>query len=79
MHVHVKLFRTLPQYYPGHSPQSGLDVEISEDICVAELLDLVQVTQEQVAIVSINGRLANANNTIPDNAEVRLFQPLSGS
>jgi sulfur carrier protein ThiS len=78
MHVRVRFFGTLPQYYPGNYPHSGLDVEIWEDISVAELVDLVQLPQEHVAIVSINGRLAKANDAIPDNAEVKFFQSLSG-
>lgn len=78
MRVRVRLFGTLPRYYPGNYPDSGLDVEIWKDISVAELVELVQLPQEHVAIVSINGRLAKANDTIPDNAEVKFFQSLSG-
>jgi molybdopterin converting factor small subunit len=78
MHVRVRLFGTLPKYYPGIYPQSGLDVVVWKDICVAELVDLMHLPQEQVVIVSINGRLAKANNKIPDNAEVKFFQHLSG-
>lgn len=78
MHVRVRLFGTLPHYYPGNYPDSGLDVKIWKDISVAELVELVQLPQEHVAIVSINGMLAKANDVIPDNAEVKFFQPLSG-
>ena len=78
MRARVRLFGTLSQYYPGNYPHSGLDVEIWKDISVAELVGLVQLPQEHVAIVSINGRLAKANDTIPENAEVKFFQSLSG-
>ncbi|GAB6191241.1 MoaD/ThiS family protein [Desulfocastanea catecholica] len=78
MRVRVRLFGTLPRYFPGNYPNSGLDVEIWKDISVAELVDLLQLPKEQVAIVSINGTLANAADTIPDNTEVKFFQPLNG-
>ena len=78
MHVCVRLFGTLPKYYPGDYPQSGLDVEIWQDISVAELVELVQLSKEHVAIVSVNGRLAKAGDIVPDCAEVKFFQALSG-
>lgn len=78
MHVYVKLFGTLPQYYPGDYPNSGLDVEIWQDISVGELVELVHLSQEHVAIVSINGRLAKASDVVPDGSEVKFFQALSG-
>lgn len=78
MHVCVRLFGTLPHYYPGNYPRSGLAVKVWEDISVAELVRLLQVPQDHVAIVSINGRLAKAEDAIPDRAEVKFFQPLHG-
>lgn len=78
MHVCVRLFGTLPQYYPGNYPESGLDVKIWKDISVAELVDLLQLPQKHVAIVSINGMLAKADDVIPENAEVKFFQHING-
>jgi hypothetical protein len=78
MHVRVKLFGTLPQYYPGDYPDSGLEIEIWQDISVGELVELVHLSQAHVAIVSINSRLAKAGDVVPDCAEVKFFQALSG-
>lgn len=78
MRVSLRLFGTLPDYYPGDYPQTGLDVNIWPEISIAELVALVQLPQEQVAIVSINGMLAKADDIVPDSAEVKFFQPLSG-
>lgn len=74
----VRLFGTLPDYYPGIYPESGLEVEIREGISVAELVEHVHMSQERVAIVSINGTLAKAHDIIPDRADVKFFQPLNG-
>ncbi|MCP3891072.1 MAG: MoaD/ThiS family protein [Desulfobulbaceae bacterium] len=78
MQVIVKLFGTLPDHYPGDYPNSGLDVEVNTTTCVAELVELLQLPREQVAIVSINGRLAKAGDVLPDNSEVKVFQALHG-
>ena len=78
MKVCVKLFGTLPAYYPGYYPDTGLDVEIPAKTSVAELVDFVKIPPEHVAIVAINGMLAKGNQLVPDGAEVKLFQPLNG-
>jgi len=78
MRICVKLFGTLPEYYPGDYPDTGIDVEISENCSVAELVDYIRLPQEHVAIVAINGMLAKGADVVPDRAEVKLFQPLNG-
>ena len=78
MQVSVKLFGTLPSYYAGDYPPLGLKVECRRGISVAELVQFLQLPQEHIAIVSINGRLAKAKDIVPDSAEVKLFQALHG-
>lgn len=78
MKAWVKLMGTLPRYYPGIYPESGLEVDIWQDISVAELVALVQMPQDFVAIVAVNGMLSKAGDSIPDGAEVKFFQPLNG-
>ncbi len=74
----VRLYGTLPEHYPDNYPDGGLEVEIWENISVAELVELVQVAREHVAIVSINGMLSKADDVIPDGAQVKFFQSISG-
>ena len=78
MKIRLKLFGTLPAHYPGMYPDSGLIVEIAERTTVAELVKLVQLPQEHVAIVALNGMLAKAEDVLPDGAEVKFFQALNG-
>jgi len=78
MKVRVKLFGTLPTFYPGFYPDTGLDVEIPTKTSVAELVDFVKIPPENVAIVAVNGMLAKGDQLVPDGAEVKLFQPLNG-
>lgn len=78
MRVHLRLFGTLPRYYPGDYPASGLHLDVRRDISVTELIGLVELPREQVAIVSINNMLVKAEDIVPPGAEVRFFQPLNG-
>ena len=78
MRVCVKLFGTLPRYYFGTYPDTGLDVEISKNTSVAELVELLKLPRKFIAIVTINGMLAKGNEVVPDSAEVKLFQTFSG-
>ena len=74
----VRLFGTLPNYFPGSYPDGGVELEIWENISVAELVQLVRVPKEQISIVSINGMMSKSDDIVPDNAEVKFFQPLNG-
>jgi len=74
----VRLFGTLPKHYPGNYPDTGLEVQIWQDISVAELVELVQIPRDLISIVSINGMLAKAKDVIPDGGEVQFFQSISG-
>lgn len=78
MRVRVRLFGTLSHYYPENYPPPGLDVEIPDGSTVADLVEAIQMPREHVAIVSINGRIAKANDPVPNNAEAKFFQPLHG-
>ena len=78
MKARVRLFGTLPNYYPGTYPDEGLMVDITENTSVADLVALVHMAQERVAIVAINGMLSKSHDRVPDGAEVKFFQPLNG-
>jgi hypothetical protein len=78
MRVHVRLLGTLPEHYPANYPDTGFDAEVWKNISVAELVELVQIAQKHVGLVTINGMLAKADDVIPDGAEVKFFQSISG-
>lgn len=78
MQVSVRLFGTLSNYYKGDYPPSGLKVDCSRGISVEGLVERLQLPQERIAIVSINGVLSKAKDTVPAGAEVKIFQALHG-
>ncbi|SDO72396.1 MoaD/ThiS family protein [Desulforhopalus singaporensis] len=78
MKVHLRLLGTLPDYYPGDYPETGLDLDVPAGITVGELADLVQMPRERISIVSVNGFLAKADDKVPENGVVKFLQSLHG-
>lgn len=78
MKVFLRLYGTLPQYFQGDYPESGLVIEIWDGATVEDLVDLIHFPREKVSLISINGLLAKAGDVIPAKAVVKFFQPISG-
>ena len=78
MHIHLKLLGTLSSSYHGHYSPAGLDLEIPAGSTVADLVKKTGIPQERVAIVTINGILAKAEDRVSENAVVKFIQPITG-
>ena len=78
MKVQVKLYGTLPEAYPGEYPDGGLTVTTRKQITVGELVDLLRIPRDRVSLISINGRLSKADDSVPSGGLVKFFQPLHG-
>lgn len=78
MHVRLKLLGTLTSYYQGHYTPAGIGIEIPAGATVADLVDATGIARERVAIVTINGLLAKADERVPENAVVKFMQPVTG-
>lgn len=78
MRIKVKLLGTLSSCCRLPYPAAGLDLEVPVDMTVADLVARLVIEKERVAIVTINGYLAKADDTISNNAIVKLIQPISG-
>ncbi|MGA6924148.1 MAG: hypothetical protein WBY88_00625 [Desulfosarcina sp.] len=78
MRVQIKLLGTLPSHFPGSYPASGIEVELPDNASVADMVATTGIPEARLGIVTVNGRLAKAADSIPDNAEVKLFQKIAG-
>lgn len=78
MRVRIKLLGTLPSHLPGRYPASGIEAELPAGATVADLVAFVGIQTARLGIVTVNGRLAKAADTIPDHATVKLFQKIAG-
>ena len=78
MQVRVRLLGTLSSCYRGQYPPAGIDIQVPADATVADVVDAAGIPRERVAIVTVNGLLANAYDRVPEHAVVKFMQPIAG-
>ena len=78
MKITVKLFGTLRSYCKRYKHTSGIELETDSEIKVSQVIEQLKFPVSQVGIVTINGKLVKAEDTVPEGAEVKVFQPLAG-
>ena len=78
MIVRVKFLGTLSALYQGKYPSAGVDIELQVGGTVADLVDTTGIDRKKVAIVTINGLLAKADDVVPENAVVKFMQSVTG-
>jgi sulfur carrier protein ThiS len=78
MKIRVRLFGMLSQQVLRYDHAKGLAVEVPDDADVAALLALLPIPKSKVGMVSVDGRLARADEKLSAGNSVHLFQPLFG-
>ena len=78
MIVRVKFLGTLSALYQGNYPPAGVDIELPVGGTVADLVDTTGIDRKKVAIITINGLLAKADDVVPENSVVKFMQSVTG-
>lgn len=78
MHISIRLYGTLGQYVAGYDHTKGISLNIESEIRVSDLIDRLGIPVKGVGIVSINGKLSKADDVLPADSQVKIFQPLAG-
>lgn len=78
MKARIKLLGTLPSYFSGSYPASGIDADLPDNATVTAVVAMIGIPKARIGIVTINGRLARAFDSIPEDAEVKIFQKIAG-
>ncbi len=78
MKARIKLLGTLPSYFAGSYSAAGIEVILPDNATVAAVVKIIGIPKERLGFVSINGRLARALNSIPEDAKVKFFQTIAG-
>ncbi|MBR9980409.1 MAG: hypothetical protein KFF50_05235 [Desulfatitalea sp.] len=76
--VTVKLYGTLPQRMPAYDPQRGLVVTLGPGATVADLTRQLNLTAEDTGVVALDGRVAQPEDRLPNDAHIRIFQVALG-
>jgi sulfur carrier protein ThiS len=78
MKVWVKLYGTLGQHLPGYQLSRGIEVEIPGRAMVQDLLDLLEISESQGAVVVVENQILKADDRIPRGAPVIILQAVGG-
>lgn len=78
MKVTVKLYGSLRQRVPGYHQLKGIEVDLSDGSVINDLLNNLEITKHQKAVVTMDGRIQKPNDRIPSGAQLHVFQPVHG-
>lgn len=77
----MKLYGSLRGFRPasaGGQPHHPFTVELSPGETVAKLIDRLQIPEEMIHVVSIDGRQATMDSPLQDGETLHLFSPAAG-
>jgi sulfur carrier protein ThiS len=78
MKLRVKLYGTLSQQFPGYQHSEGVEVEIPEGTTAKDLLNLLEISEKQGAVVVRDGQILKADDIMRDGVHIHVLQSLSG-
>ena len=78
MKITVKVHGTLMKSIADYDHDKGLELELTENIDVAALVDYLGIPKSRIGMVSVNDQPVKADYKLPDKAMVKLFQPIFG-
>ena len=74
----VKLYGTLSRSFDEYDHLSGLEVNISDEASIHDLLDYLNLSSERLGMIYMDGKLLNKKSRLKDGAQIKIFQPISG-
>ncbi len=78
MKVTVKLFGTLSDLFPDYDFEQGLEVDLLEGSKVADLLALLNISDDQGGTVLMDSRILSKGEPLVPGSQVLIFQALNG-
>jgi len=78
MPVKVFLSSTLRQHVPGYDPLEGLRISLERKISVSELCRRINIPEDKIKIIMVNGRNASSDYELAGDERVGLFPPVGG-
>ena len=75
--VKVKLYGTLRRFSQPETP-GFWQGEITNNSNIADVIQIIGSTVEEVAGATINGEFVSFDSEVPDGAEIKLVTPIGG-
>jgi len=76
--VQVKLFATLRQHMPGLGIGERFPVKLPDAASVRDLMQQLELPEEQVKLIFVNGLFQDLGHALSDGDEVGIFPPVGG-
>ncbi len=76
--VKVKLYATLRRHFPDLGVGEAMSVELSQGTSVKDLIDELELPEEQVKVIFVNGTVRKEDHRLSDGDEVGVFPPVGG-
>lgn len=78
MTVEVKLFATLRRHFPDLGVGEAMTVELPANATLGQLLLTLDLPEEQVKVMFVNGIVRKPDYRLSDGDEVGVFPPIGG-
>jgi sulfur carrier protein ThiS len=78
MKVRLEVFGSLRQHLPGYDPQRGFEIEIPEGTRLSGLFAHLNLPESESNMVTIDGRLAEEDETLTPGASVLILPYVGG-
>ncbi|MBI5252510.1 MAG: MoaD/ThiS family protein [Desulfomonile tiedjei] len=78
MELSVRLYGTLRERFPSYCHSEGQRVVLPDNATVEDLLGALGIARSDVLVVSTNGRILKADDTIRSGDGVNIFQSILG-
>ena len=76
--VQVTLFATMRQHRPGLGIGERFPVELPDGASVRDLTRQLELPEEQVKLIFVNGLFQDLGHVLADGDEVGIFPPVGG-
>jgi len=76
--IYVKVFATLVRHMPGVSAGAPFEIELPAGATVQTLVERLELPQDEVKVVFVNGRARPADWMLAAGDEVGIFPPIGG-
>lgn len=76
--VYLRLYASLTKYLNGATAGEPVPMDLKAGSSVSRLISSLGIGEEEVFLVSVNGKIEDRDYVLPDNAEVSLFGPIAG-
>jgi sulfur carrier protein ThiS len=78
MQIELKLYATLSRYMPEAVKNAGNRIEVADGTTVGDLMQQLDVPEDQVKLIFINGTHADRESRLRDGCRLGVFPPVGG-